>query len=43
MLKSTVLRIRGPCALSYDFYLKGGGWLQNSHFLFGTPSQFKIV
>jgi len=36
-------RIRGPCALSYDFYLKGGGWLQNSHFLFGTPSQFKIV
>ena len=36
-------RIRGPCALSYDFYLKGGGWLQNSYFLFGTPSQFKIV
>jgi len=36
-------RIRGPCALSYDFYLKGGGWLQNSYFLFGTPSQFKIA
>ncbi len=36
-------RIRGPCALSYDFYINGGGWLQNSFFLFGTPSQFRTT
>jgi hypothetical protein len=35
--------IRGPCALSYDFYMQGGGWFRNSYFLFGTPSQFRIV
>lgn len=35
--------IRGPCALSHDFYMQGGGWLRNSYFLFGTPSQFRIV
>jgi hypothetical protein len=35
--------IRGPCALSHDFYIQGGGWLRNSYFLFGTPSQFRIV
>jgi hypothetical protein len=34
--------IRGPCALSYDFYLKGGAHVRNSHFLFGTPSQFRF-
>jgi hypothetical protein len=34
--------IRGPCALSYDFYLKGGAHVFNSRFLFGTPSQFRI-
>lgn len=34
--------IRGPCALSYDFYLKGGAYLRNSYFLFGTPSQFRV-
>jgi hypothetical protein len=33
--------IRGPCALSVDFYLRGGSYLLNSHFLFGTPSQFR--
>lgn len=35
--------IRGPCALSYDFYMQGGGWFRNSYFLFGTPSQFRTV
>jgi hypothetical protein len=35
--------IRGPCALSYDFYMQGGGWFQNSFFLFGTASQFRIL
>ncbi|MCL6579288.1 MAG: hypothetical protein K6T73_07875 [Candidatus Bathyarchaeota archaeon] len=34
--------IRGPCALGYDFYIRGGGYLSNSYFLFGTPSQFRI-
>jgi hypothetical protein len=34
--------IRGPCALSYDFYLEGGSYFRNSLFLFGTPSQFRI-
>lgn len=33
--------IRGPCGLSYDFYLRGGGYFRNSHFLFGRPSQFR--
>jgi hypothetical protein len=33
--------IRGPCALSYDFYLNGGSYFRNSYFLFGTPSQFR--
>jgi hypothetical protein len=33
--------IEGPCALGYDFYLSGGGYLRNAHFLFGTPSQFR--
>lgn len=33
--------IRGPCALGYDFYLNGGGYLRGAHFLFGTPSQFR--
>ena len=35
--------IRGHSALSYDFYMKGGGWFRNSYFLFGTPSQFRIA
>jgi len=34
--------IRGPCALGYDFFLTGGGYIKNSHFLFGIPSQFRI-
>jgi hypothetical protein len=34
--------IRGPCALSYDYYLQGGGYLRNHYFLFGTPSQFRL-
>jgi len=33
--------IRGPCALSYDFYLNGGSYFKNAYFLFGTPSQFR--
>lgn len=33
--------IRGPCGLSYDFYLDGGSFGRNSFFLFGTPSQFR--
>lgn len=33
--------IRGPCGLSYDFYLQGGGYFRNSYFLFGSPSQFR--
>lgn len=33
--------IRGPCALSYDFYLNGGSYFRNSYFLLGTPSQFR--
>ena len=33
--------IRGPCALSYDYYMEGGGYYGNSHFLFGTASQFR--
>ena len=34
--------IRGPCALGYDFFSIGGGYIKNSHFLFGTPSQFRF-
>lgn len=33
--------IRGPCGLGYDFYLRGGGYMRNAHFLFGSPSQFR--
>ncbi len=33
--------IRGPCGLGYDYYLRGDGYIGNSHFLFGTPSQFR--
>lgn len=33
--------IRGPCGLSYDFYLTGGSYFRNAPFLFGTPSQFR--
>ena len=33
--------IRGPCGLNYDYYLRGNGYIGNSHFLFGTPSQFR--
>ncbi len=33
--------IRGPCGLGYDYYLSGNGYIGNSHFLFGTPSQFR--
>lgn len=34
-------KIRGPCALGYDYYMESGGYLRNAHFLFGTPSQFR--
>jgi hypothetical protein len=35
--------IRGPCAISYDFYITGGFYLKNAYFLFGTPSQFRMT
>jgi hypothetical protein len=35
--------IRGPCALSYDFYITGGSYFRNAFFLFGTPSQFRRI
>lgn len=35
------IQIRGHCALHFDFYLAGGGYLQDAQFLFGTPSQFR--
>lgn len=35
--------IRGPCALSYDFYISGGSYFRNAFFLFGTPSQFRCI
>ncbi|ETR69705.1 MAG: hypothetical protein OMM_03757 [Candidatus Magnetoglobus multicellularis str. Araruama] len=35
-------KIRGPCTLGYDFFSIGGGHIKNSHFLFGTPSQFRF-
>jgi len=35
--------IRGPCALSYDFYISGGSYFRNAFFLFGTPSQFRSI
>lgn len=34
--------IRGPTALSYDFYITAGAYKRNSYFLFGTPSQFRV-
>ena len=34
-------KIRGPCALGYDYYMEEGGYMRNAHFLFGTPSQFR--
>lgn len=33
--------IRGPCALSFDFYINSGGYWNNGYFLFGTPAQFR--
>jgi hypothetical protein len=32
---------QGTAALGYDFYIRGGGYYKNAHFLFGTPSQFR--
>jgi hypothetical protein len=37
----TLPSIRGPTALSYDFYITCGAYARNSYFLFGTPSQFR--
>jgi hypothetical protein len=34
-------KIRGPCALGYDYYMEDGGYMRNAHFLFGTPSQYR--
>lgn len=34
--------LRGPPGLGYDFYVRGGTFLKNAPFLFGTPSQFRI-
>lgn len=33
--------ILGIVGLSLDYYIQGGGWQRNSHFLFGTASQFR--
>lgn len=33
--------IRGPCGLSYDYYISGNGYYTNHYFLYGTPSQFR--
>jgi len=33
--------IKGESGLNYDFYINGGGYYQNAHFLFGTASQFR--
>jgi len=35
------IKIRGPSALGYDFFLIGRGYVKNTPFLFGTPSQFR--
>ncbi len=39
--ESTILcnPIRGPSALSFDYYTRGGGYIKDADFLFGTPSQ----
>jgi hypothetical protein len=37
----TAPAIRGPCALGFAYYLSGGSYFRNSHFLFGVPSQFR--
>jgi hypothetical protein len=39
----TLPTIRGPTALSYDFYITCGAYARNSYFLFGTPSQFRSI
>lgn len=31
--------IRGPSALGFDYYNRGGGYIKDADFLFGTPSQ----
>ncbi len=33
--------VNGASGLNYDFYLNGGGFIQNARFLFGTPYQFR--
>ena len=35
-------RLRGPAALGLDFYHRGGGFRLDAHFLWGTPSQFRL-
>lgn len=35
--------VRGPCGVGYDYYLRGNSYTGNSHFLFGTPSQFRDI
>lgn len=35
-------RLVGPAALGLDFYHRGGGWQLDAHFLWGTPSQFRL-
>lgn len=34
--------LRGLSALGLDFYHRGGGWQLDAHFLWGTPSQFRL-
>jgi len=33
-------KLRGPTALSWDYYNKNGGYYENSQFLFGCAAQF---
>ncbi len=34
-------KARAPCIFGYNFYCRCGGYKKNSHFLYGTPSQFR--
>lgn len=34
-------RIRGPTALTWEYYRKNGGYYENSQFLFGCAAQFR--
>ena len=40
-VKVSSFTIKGGCGLGHDFYLNGGGYLQNASFLFGVAHQFR--